>query len=292
MKCVRTLKLICVLFVSIITLKSFSQSTAVTATGGDSKHIKVNLEDRKWTLVFQDDFNTNLDQWNIWEGGAFNNEIQLYTKEQLNVSNGVLTITAQKKAVTGVNNPYDSALKAFSYTSGKIESKKRFGPSNNQGEGTYRIIARMRLPKGHGMWPAFWCYANPWPTKGEIDILEAKGNNLKAFQSNIFYGIEPNISIVKHEYTERTYDFNTNLTANFHDYELVWSKDSLEIFFDGKPLYKYTADGKNHIADIFGNKLKIVLNLAVGGDFFFGMHPSTFVDTSTFQIDWIKVYKK
>ena len=248
--------------------------------------------DGEWNLIFEEEFSDNFDKWNVWRGGAFNNEIQLYTQEQMRIENGILTINAEKKTVTGASNPFDPAIKEFQYVSGRIESKQQFGPSDRKGENEYRIMSRIKLPSGNGIWPAFWTYSDPWPTKGEIDILEARGNQKTRFQSNIFYGTEVNTSLTKNDDTSKSHELNMNLTSDFHVYELIWKTDSLEILFDNQLLHTYTADNKNYIAELFGDKHQIVLNLAVGGGFFEGVDANTFVNTSSMEVDWVKIYKR
>ncbi|GGD19388.1 glycoside hydrolase family 16 protein [Hyunsoonleella pacifica] len=250
------------------------------------------INNAEWNLIFEEEFDTNLDKWNIWLGGAFNNEIQLYNQEQLSLQNGLLTINAEKRAVTGDSSPFDATPKDFNYVSGRIESKEKFGPSDAEGEKEYRIVSRIKLPNGNGMWPAFWTYTDPWPTKGEIDILEARGNQVTKFQSNIFYGTETGVPLTNNDDTSKSHELGVNLTSNFHVYELIWKSNALEILFDGQLLHTYNADSKNFVAELFGNKHQIVLNLAVGGGFFEGVNPDSFINSSTMQIDWIKVYKR
>ena len=142
------------------------------------------------------------------------------------------------------------------------------------------------------MWPAFWSYGDPWPTKGEIDILEARGNQPMSFQSNIFYGNEPNVVLTQNIDTEKVYNLNIDLTDDFHIYELIWSANKLEIRFDDETLHTYSANSKNYIASFFGKKQQIVLNIAVGGDFFHGANSSNFTNNAIMEVDWVKVYQR
>ena len=87
-----------------------------------------------WNMIFEEQFEGNFDQWNIWNGGAFNEEIQLYNESQLSLNNGIMTITATRQRATGATNPWDSSVKTFEYLSGRIESKMLFGPSDAEGE--------------------------------------------------------------------------------------------------------------------------------------------------------------
>lgn len=247
---------------------------------------------RSWNLVWEEEFDGDLSDWNIWQSGAFNNEIQLYRPEQLELQDGILTINVQRETITGPNNPFDATPKEFQYVSGRIESKTTFGPSSAQGETEYRFMAHIKMPPGNGMWPAFWSFGDPWPTRGEIDIIEARGNLPMEFSSNIFYGTEPGIPITNIENTLAEHEVDVDITSDFHTYELIWTANNLEIWFDGALLHRYTANPLNYIATIFGQKQQIVLNTAVGGFFFPNTSPSTFVDISEMQVDWVRVYKR
>lgn len=252
----------------------------------------INTTDGEWNLVFEEEFDDDLSKWNVWVGGAFNNEIQLYEESQNKIENGILTIEAKREAVSGNTSPNDGTQKDFEYISGRIETKQQFGPSAGEGENEYRIISRIKLPNGNGMWPAFWTYSDPWPTNGEIDIIEARGNEVSKFQTNIFYGTTVGEPLTSGVDTEKIHELNIDLTEDFHIYELIWKEGSLEVLVDEQSLHTYTADSKNYIADLFGKKQQIVLNIAVGGAFFQGVNSANFVDNSTMQIDWVKVYKK
>ena len=102
-----------------------------------------------WNLIFEEEFN-DLSAWNIWYGGAFNKEIQLYREEQLSLDNGILKINAERKSVKGPTRPSEPTIKNFEYVSGRIESKQLFGPSDKDGERAYKFVARMKLPFGPG----------------------------------------------------------------------------------------------------------------------------------------------
>ncbi len=253
--------------------------------GGDNP-----LPGDTWNLIFEDEFDGGLSAWDVWEGGAFNEEIQLYRGEQLTLSEGILTIESQREAVTGATSIYDATPKSFEYVSGRIETKALFGPSGVEGEVEYRFEASIKLPAGNGMWPAFWTYGDPWPTQGEIDILEARGQNVTEFQSNIFYGRRPNRNINRN--TEQHYETGVDLTAGFHVYEMIWKAGSIDILFDGNLLHTYTANRDNNISSLFGKKEKVVLNNAVGGLFFSDSNSANYADNAIMEVDWVRVYKR
>lgn len=116
------------------------------------------LDTSKWEVMTGDGCDIGLCGWG-------NNELQSYQPENNTVSNGVLTITAKKERVKSKN-----------YTSGRI----RTANMPNGGQWTNgRFEARIKLPNGTGMWPAFWMLptdpAQSWPISGEIDIVESTG---------------------------------------------------------------------------------------------------------------------
>ena len=101
-------------------------SAATTATGVcDFNPTESTLTGPGWGKVFEDSFSGDLSQWNIWIGGAFNEELQFYQPSNLQTADDLLSITARKETVTGPSTPFDATPKTFSYTSGRIESKSR-----------------------------------------------------------------------------------------------------------------------------------------------------------------------
>jgi len=243
-----------------------------------------------WTLVFEEDFDGDLSQWNAWNSGAFNEEIQLYRPDQLSLVDGFLKINIKREAVSGGATPFDASIKDFEYVSGRIESRPQFGPSQEEGENEYRFMARIKLPPGHGMWPAFWTYGDPWPTQGEIDILEARGGRPKEYLTNLFFGTMESVNI--NQGTDILHTLDTDLTTEYHVYEMIWKENSVDILFDGELIYTYTANDSNNINHFFSKKHKVVLNTAVGGLFFEDRDSNTYADNSVMEVDWVRVYKR
>lgn len=243
-----------------------------------------------WSLIFEDEFDGNLGDWNIWEGGAYNEEIQMYQLEQLSLNDGILRIDAKREAVSGPTTNVDATTKNFEYVSGRIESRRTFGPSANTGEREYRFMARVKLPNGHGMWPAFWTYGDPWPTQGEIDIFEARGGEPEKFLSNLFYG--ENEGQNQNYDTEANHDMGIDLTADFHTYEMIWKADEIDILFDDEHLHTWKSNAGNNINKFFGKKQKVVFNIAVGGWIFTDRFSSNYADSAFMEVDWVRVYKK
>lgn len=235
-----------------------------------------------WNKTFEEPFSTDLSKWNVWTGGAFNNELQIYQGANLQVTGGSLLITARKETVTGPTTPYDATPKTFSYTSGRIECKTNVSASVKNPK--VRISARIKLPDGYGMWPAFWSYGDPWPTQGEIDILEARGQEPFKYQTNYFYGRRANQNLVNG--AEGFVTSDVSLTGCWHVYELIWQKSSLTFLLDGTVVKTNTG---GFVGNLFGKTERITLNLAVGGLFFSNFDPNQIV-TGTMQVDWVKVF--
>jgi beta-glucanase (GH16 family) len=245
-----------------------------------------------WTKTFNEDFSTDFSNWNIWQGGAYNNEYECYTSapKNLSLTNGILSITAIKETVTGNTTNTETTQKSFDFTSARIESKSTISASSATPK--IRYSARIKLPSGYGMWPAFWSYGANWPTNGEIDVMEAKGNLPLQFATNYFYGATAGTSQVGN--SGMTYVNNIDLTEYWHVYEVIWEQNSLTFMLDGKVIRTLatTSQYGSYVSAMFGKTQNIALNLAVGGDYFKSPNlpdPSTIV-TGTMQVDWVRVF--
>lgn len=271
------------------TTESLSQTKAVTANTlinavgeCDYNPTEASLLSGGWTLAFTDEFNGGLGQWNIWQGGAYNNELQLYQAANLQTSGGLLSIIAKREAAKGATLPFDQTPKDFAFTSGRIESKASFSASPTTPK--VRMVARLKLPEGFGMWPAFWSYGDPWPTQGEIDIMEARGNEPYKFSTAYWYGRRAGVNQASN--TEGYITTTSSLTACWHVYELIWERNTLSFYLDGK-LIEVKSGGL--IPNMYRKSQRVTLNLAVGGAFFGNPDPSLIVP-GTFEADWVRVY--
>jgi beta-glucanase (GH16 family) len=241
------------------------------------------------TLVWADEFDgAQLDpeSWYFEEGdgsqygipGWGNNELEWYLPNSAQLENGMLVITAREEATNGKN-----------YTSARINTRDRFAFRYG------RIEARIRLPGGQGIWPAFWLLPQDdvygtWAASGEIDIMEAI--NLGASGGNtvhgtLHYGGEwpNNVS------SGSGYEVATDATADFHVYALEWDASEMRWYVDDV-LYamqnNWSTAGALFPAP-FDERFYILLNVAVGGNWP-GEPDAATVFPATMEVDWVRVY--
>lgn len=288
----RTKSIISYLLFSILVISCKPKSEPTpTASSPDYDINEQSLIQAGWTKTFDEGFDGDLSKWNIWEGGAYNNEYQCYTSSTTNVNlnDGVLKITAVKENITGNTTPSNTTQKTFDFSSARLESKSTYSASTTTP--SVRFSSRIKLPSGYGMWPAFWAYGAAWPTNGEIDVMEARGNLPFQYGGNYFYGTTPGVNLVSGAGSDMT--VTVDLTKYWHVYEVIWEENQLTYIFDGKIVKTLvsTSTAGQYIDDMFGKTQNVIVNLAVGGDYFQNPAPSTIV-TGTMQVDWVKVFVK
>ena len=151
----------------------------------------------------------------------------------------------------------------------------------------------MLLPVGDGLWPAFWSFSDPWPTNGEIDVMEYRGNNTQQYSTNFFFGNTPGQPETDPGQTTTFINSGGDITTEFHVFEVIWSETSLEIFFDGNLVHTFTEAQWGLIDDFYNRFQRITLNMAVGGDFFSDdLDPANIPDEAFTVVDWVRVYKQ
>ena len=245
--------------------------------------------DDSLTLVWRDEFNgTSIDsrQWFFETGdgteygipGWGNNELQFYLPDNASVEDGLLKIEAREESIG-----------AFQYTSARINTRDRLAFRYG------RIEARMRLPGGQGLWPAFWMLAQDspygeWAASGEIDIMEAV--NLGGSGGNLVYGtIHYGGEFPDNLSTGQSYLVPTNAQDEFHVYAIEWDSDEIRWYVDDV-MYamqnNWSSTGGPFPAP-FDQPFYIIFNVAVGGNFP-GMPDANTVFPVTMEVDWVRVY--
>ncbi len=279
-----------VVFSVFMSCNSSDKENSETITTQDTNSVPDPLV--LWETVWEDNFDDtciNFDDWTIWEGGAYNNELQLYQSSNIRVEDGLLYIDSKREMVTGPTTNTDPNTKSFDFTSGRIESKVFYSPSDPDFNGGVKFSVRVKIGTGEGIWPAFWSHGDPWPTQGEIDVFEIRGGEPEIFLSNYFYGTTPGVNEVTGGV--KAYTHSESLGNNFHIYEVEWTKDNFKVYFDGTLVSTYTSTPTNFMEEFYNKMQKVVINGAVGGDFFNNLDPSTIPDNVTHTIDWIRVSK-
>lgn len=233
-------------------------------------------KEQPWKLVWSDEFEysglPDTLKWGNEVGFIRNHELQYYTPRRIEnsvVDNGNLLLIGRKEV-------YDSA----GYTSASLTT-------DGKQSWTYgKIDARMKLPVGQGLWPAFWMLGQNigevgWPRCGEIDIMEHINTE------DILYG-------TLHWHNEKHVSAGNKIPCDvtrFHNYAVEWDKDSIKWFLDGAKYHEVSIkDSINSTAE-FHKPFYIILNLAIGGDW-----PKNPDETTTFPdtvfVDYVRVYQK
>lgn len=230
------------------------------------------------TLVWSDEFSgTSLDgaKWTAETGGGGwgNGELQYYKAANATVSSGTLKITAKKERVQANN-----------YTSARIKTYLK-------GDWTYgRFEARIKLPKGAGLWPAFWMmptdsYYGTWPKSGEIDISELIGSKPTNSFGTLHYGT----SSTDHQYKSSNFYLNSGTFADaFHTFAIEWQAGVIKWFVDDNLYQTLTAADISPYAWPFDKRFYIILNLAVGGTL--GGTVDNTIFPVAMEVDYVRVY--
>jgi beta-glucanase (GH16 family) len=245
-----------------------------------------------WTLVWSDEFNLpdgsspDASKWNLVTGGnGFGNaELESYTNRPQNaeIQNGNLVITALKESYTGAD------MVPQNYTSARLNSSNKF----QQAYG--RFEARIKIPYGQGIWPAFWLLGSDistkgWPRCGEIDIMENIGREPSTIHGTI-HG--PGYSGGKGIGSPFSFPDSRKFADDFHVYAVEWSPNQIKFFVDNN-LYATRAPSDLPAGTkwVYDHPFFILLNLAVGGKWP-GDPDGTTVFPQQMLVDYVRVYKR
>ena len=236
-----------------------------------------------WTKTFDDEFDGDLSKWSSVNGGM-TKELQLYTPANTKIVNGVLQIAAKHESVTGPKSVGNDTSQSFSYSSGWMVSKSSFAASNTTPR--IRIVARVKVASGYGLSSLFYSYGNgAWPTAGEIDFLEAQGDNTKVYATDYSFGPHPGQNVVSGGilYNPTTED----LSACYHVYTMEWTENSLNSYLDGKLVESKTKGG--YVSSLFGKPQYLSLSVPVGGLYYSNINTAN-IQGGTMYIDYVKVF--
>ena len=226
-----------------------------------------------WTLTFQDEFDgagVDAAKWvkrYKWGEAQINSELQAYVDDAFQLSNGVLTITGDKRTAS-------YASQSFQYASGVLCSvhEQKYG----------YFEARLKVPAGQGMWPAFWLLGQVGaPGVNEIDIHEILGNQPSKVYMTVHWGTDYAAGH-KSDGSDWT---GPDFSADFHVFGLEWSPDAIIWTIDGVERKRHTGDGVPQVP------MYVILNLAIGGQWP-GAPDATTPFPGLYQIDYVRAYAR
>lgn len=255
-------------------------------------------------IIFFDDFTSNeLDRnrWNVEiTGKTHNNEQQayinssetIYLKQGTDTAHGVLVIHPRYRQ--GYATPQGDR---FDFVSGRINTRKKIEFTRGS------VSARIQLPVGEGLWPAFWTLGSDghWPGCGEIDIMEYVGEpdwTSVAVHGPGYSGETPVVN--------KKYFTQPDTAASWHIYSLDWTPDSLLFKLDGELVYRVTRPSIEYLGRwVFDAQQYIIINFALGGSYPFKTNgirsPYYGLPDATVQairrndvkllVDWVKVIR-
>jgi len=244
-----------------------------------------------WTLVWNDEFSggrgsvPDRSKWVLETGGNGwgNNELEYYTNrvENVQVNDGKLVITARREGYS------DSQGVFRGYTSARMKTAGKFSQLYG------RFEARIKLPEGQGIWPAFWMLGDnvgkvEWPDCGEIDIMENIGKEPSTVHGTI-HG--PGYSGDKGLSSAYSLPDGKKFADDFHIFAAEWEPQAIRFYVDDK-LYatRTPADLPSGTKWVYDHPFFLILNVAVGGN----LPGDPDVHTKfpqTMLVDYVRVYK-
>ncbi len=241
-----------------------------------------------WQLVFSDEFEgpqVDSQKWvkcYWWNKNGCTNEgnqeLEWYQPENVSSQNGALLLTAVKQTVAGSNG------KTYPYTSGMVTTGREIDDTSIPPRFALKygyVEARVRAPKGQGIWPAIWMLPTSHVSKPEIDIMEILGGTPDTVHLNFHYS-DPQGDAQRNDG-----EFSgTDLTGDWHIFAINWKPGSIDWYIDGKKVRSFT-DAQLVPAE----PMYLLMNLAVGGDWG-GPPDATTQFPSVFEIDYVRVWKQ
>jgi beta-glucanase (GH16 family) len=238
----------------------------------------------QWKLTWSDEFNgtgpVDSGKWKNAVGGHGwgNQELEYYTAgaENAEESGGNLVITAR-----AAPSSYKCWYGPARYTSARLESRGLF--SQKYG----RFAARIKLPSGEGLWPAFWMRGENidkvgWPRCGEIDVMEEWGRAPRVVRGSL-HGPLPGAGSYD---VNKSFQPGPDLSDAFHEYAIEWAPDSVRFFFDHIE-YAHFGPGALYGGGrwVFNQPFHLIVNVAVSSQV-------SAVLPKSLLVDWIRVYAK
>jgi beta-glucanase (GH16 family) len=250
-----------------------------------------------WTLTWSDEFNgpdgsaVDSTKWVYDTGGSGwgNNELEYYTSGTANAvqQGGNLVITATTANAANYTCSYPSNGPCH-YTSARLKTLGKF--SQQYG----RFEARIQMPEGQGIWPAFWMMGDnintvSWPSCGEIDVMENIGKEPSINHGSMHM---PATGGTTDDQLTGMYTLSggAKLGDAFHTYAIEWTSSQVTFYVDDMLYETQTKAAATGRTWEFDHPFFILLNVAVGGTWP-GSPDSTTTFPQTMKVDWVRVYQ-
>jgi hypothetical protein len=233
------------------------------------------------TLLWSDEFNgsaINSSNWtyDLGNSGFGNNELQNYTNRSVNArtENGTLIIEARRENLGG--SAYTSARL-------KTEGRRTFGVNT-------WVEARIQVPQGQGIWPAFWMLGSSissigWPSCGELDIMEMRGQNPFQNLGTMHWANNDG----SHASFGGSVNSSVSLAAGFHTFAISRTPTTIRWYLDGTQYHEANIAGGINSTSEFQGQFFIILNVAVGGNFV-GSPDSGTPFPQQMRVDYVRVW--
>jgi beta-glucanase (GH16 family) len=245
----------------------------------------------QWKLVWSDEFNgpdgsaVDSSKWvqETGGGGWGNNELEYYTRRPQNafLEKGNLVIKVVEEKYSGSDGV------SRNYTSARLKTQSKFSQTYG------RFEARIKIPRGQGIWPAFWMLGADikrvqWPACGEIDVMENIGKE-PAMVHGTIHG--PGYNGANGIGSSFALPGGERFADDFHIYAVEWEPNTIRFYVDDH-LYatRTPADLPKEAKWVYDHPFFILLNVAVGGDWP-GNPDSTSVFPQTMLVDYVRVYE-
>ena len=245
----------------------------------------------KWVLSWSDEFNgangspADPTKWVDETGGDGwgNNELEYYTNRRQNASqqDGNLVIKVLRKKYKGAGGV------TRNYTSARLKTLGKFAQAYG------RFEARIKIPRGQGIWPAFWMMGNDvgkvgWPDCGEIDIMENIGKEPTLVHGTI-HG--PGYSGAQGLGAPFSLTPSQPFAEDFHLYAVEWEPTAIRFYVDDQ-LYetRTPADLPQGTKWVYDHPFFLLLNVAVGGSWP-GDPDASSIFPQTMLVDYVRVYR-
>jgi beta-glucanase (GH16 family) len=245
-----------------------------------------------WNLSWSDEFNgangsgVDPSKWTLETGGGGwgNNELETYTDRRQNsyIENGALVIKTINEPYTGL----DGILR--NNTSARLKTQDKFTLTYG------RVEARIKIPYGQGIWPAFWMLGNDipkvgWPMCGEIDIMENIGKEPSIVHGTIHGPGYSGDAGIGASYSLPTGD---RFADAYHVYAIEWEPKAIRWYIDGVLSKTVTPSNlPTGTAWVFNHPFFLLLNVAVGGNWPGSPDAST-VFPQVMLVDYVRVYQR